>query len=125
MKASYSSMEEAFEMLSPYGPDLRTGMTSNAPTAVGALSAMARPEAAVPWLETYRAGLLPRPATDSRITMQNWREALGRFDRTADWGAFFEAELSADSWRAVLDRWVNDLAPGISAGAAHGVIRVG
>jgi Questin oxidase-like len=123
--ASYSSMNAALEILSAYGPDLRNGMTSHAPMAVEALCAMGRPEAAIPWLAKYSRGMLPRPAARERITQHEWRAALCRFDRTADWSAFFEEELCAGPWRAVLDRWVDRLAPGISASAAHGVIRVG
>jgi questin oxidase-like protein len=123
--ASYSSMNEALEMLAVYGPDLRNGMTSHAPMAAEALCAMGRPEAVFPWLATYRTGMLPRPMPSEPISQEGWREALTRSDRTADWSAFFEEELRDEPWRAVLDRWVGRLAPGISASAAHGVIRVG
>lgn len=125
MKASYASMDEALEILSAYGPDLQSGMTSHAPMAVEALCAMGRPEAAIPWLERYRRGMLPRPAARERITQEGWRGSLMHFERSAGWSAFFAEELQRDSWRIVLDRWVERLAPGISAAAAHGVIRVG
>lgn len=125
MNSSYTTMDEALERLSAYGPDLRNGMTSHAPMAVEALCAMGRPQAALPWLERYRVGLLPRPAVGERITSKAWRQALRASHRTSDWSAFFEEQLRDDAWRNVLDRWVDRLAPGISAAAAHGVIRVG
>ena len=123
--AAYTSMDDALDVLSAYGPDLRNGLTSHAPMAVEALCAMGRPDAVMPWLERYRNGMLPRPAPRERITRDNWRSALARFDRTADWSAFFEEELHQAPWRTVLNEWAGQLAPAICASAAHGVIRVG
>src|SRR6266404_4049804 len=56
MKALHTSMDEALELLSAYGPDLQNGMTSHAPMTAEALCAMGRPEAVMPWLERYRTG---------------------------------------------------------------------
>lgn len=122
---AYTSMDDALEMLSAYGPDLKNGLTSHAPMAAEALCAMGRPDAVIPWLERYRAGMLPRPATRERIDRDHWRSALAQADRVADWSAFFEEELREASWRDVLNHWAGRLAPGICASAAHGVIRVG
>src|SRR5262245_47958586 len=123
--ATYSSMEEALAMLSAYGPDLANGLTSHAPMAAEALCAMGRSDAVIPWLEIYRKGMLPRPPACEPIARNEWRSALARMDRVADWSAFFANELQADPWREVLVRWVERLAPGICASATHGVIRVG
>jgi hypothetical protein len=78
-----------------------------------------------PWLEHYRAQLLPMPASVERITESSWRAALSRPERAGDWSAFFAEELRNAPWAEVLDRWVGRLAPGLCAAAAHGVIRVG
>jgi questin oxidase-like protein len=121
----YSTMEEALEFLAPYGPDLSNGLTSHAPMAAEALCAMGRAEAVMPWLEHYRAGLLPRPTPRRRIAPGEWRNALGDFERTAEWTVFFEDELRAAPWREVTARWTAALAPAICASATHGVIRVG
>ena len=123
--AVYTSMDDALEMLSAYGPDLANGLTSHAPMAAEALCALGRPEAVIPWLDRYRNGMLPRPAPRQRIAHDRWRDALAQFDRVADWSAFFEEELQAGPWREVLNGWVGRLAPGICASATHGVIRVG
>ena len=123
--AAYTSMDEALEVLSAYGPDLRNGLTSHAPMAAEALCALGRPEAVIPWVERYRMGMLPRPRARERIAREHWRGALAQPDRVADWSAFFEEELHAAPWREVLDRWAGRLAPGICASATHGVIRVG
>src|SRR5260221_1901163 len=123
--ASYAVMDDALAVLSPYGPELSNGFTSHAPMAAEALCALGRPEAVMPWIEAYRAGMLPRPSTGERIDRAQWRSALGREDRVADWSALFADELQSEPWRAVLDRWVGRLAPGISASATHGVIRAG
>ncbi|HUE30972.1 MAG TPA: questin oxidase family protein, partial [Verrucomicrobiae bacterium] len=121
----YSMMEPALEFLAPYGPDLRNGLTSHAPMAVEALAAMGRADAVMPWLEAYRRGMEPRPLSQQPIGGDDWRAALGRTDRVADWEAFFAHELAEGPWREVLARWTARLAPGICASAMHGVIRVG
>jgi hypothetical protein len=118
-------MDEALEILSAYGPDLSNGLTSHAPMATEALCALGRPDAVMPWVERYRPGMLPRPSAGAGIGRADWRDALGQGDRFGDWRAFFADELQDAPWRAVLDRWVGRLAPGICAAATHGVIRVG
>jgi hypothetical protein len=123
--AAYTSIDEALEMLSAYGPDLSNGLTSHAPMVAEALCAMGRPEAVLPWVERYRKGMLPWPAARERISRDDWRSALAQLHRVGDWRAFFQEELHSAAWRAVLDRWVGRLAPGICASATHGVIRVG
>jgi Questin oxidase-like len=119
----YSTMEAALAFLAPYGPDLRTGLTNHAPMAVEALCAMDRADAVMPWLESYRKTLAPRPAARERIDPRGWSTALGREDRFADWTAFLEEELAESPWRDVAARWTARLAPGICASATHGVIR--
>jgi hypothetical protein len=123
--ADHTSMDEALQLLSAYGPDLENGLTSHAPMAAEALCAMGRPEAVMPWLEGYRPGMLPRRAGREPVSRETWRSALAQEHRFADWSAFFEAELQAAPWQQVLDQWVGRLAPGICASATHGVIRVG
>lgn len=118
-------LDEALALLAPNGPDLANGMTTHAPMAVETLCALGRPEAVFPWLERYRAGLLPRPPATGRIEPGAWRGALAKPDRFQDWSALFEEELREAPWRAVLERWVARLAPGICSAATHGLIRVG
>src|SRR6266542_4493271 len=125
MTGAYAAMDEALDMLSGFGPDLQNGMTSHAPMAAEALCALGRPEAVLPWMARYNRGMLPRPARGERIAEDNWRAALAQGHRCADWNAFLAEQLQDDPWRVVLERWVARLAPGISAAAAHGVIRVG
>ena len=125
MKPTYESLDEVLQVLAPYGPDLRNGNTSHAPMAVEALCALGRADAVYPWLERYRAELLPMPARRERITAESWHGALARPERAGDWSAFFAEELLGAPWRDVLDRWVGRLAPALCASATHGVIRVG
>ncbi|HZU91576.1 MAG TPA: questin oxidase family protein, partial [Stellaceae bacterium] len=65
-----------------------------------------------------------RPPAGGRLGHDEWRAALGRRDRFAEWSAFFDEELAEAPWRRVLDRWVERLMPGYCAAAMHGVIRV-
>jgi len=123
--AAYAPLDDALERLAPCGPDLKHGMTNHAPMAAEALCALGRPAAVLPWVERYRAGTLPRPSARERIDTARWRSALAREDGFSDWSDLFADELAREPWRAVLDRWVARLSPGICAAATHGVIRVG
>lgn len=123
--AAYAPLDEALEILSAHGPELRNGLSTHGPMAVEALCALGRPEAVAPWLERYRKELLPAPPARERIVPERWRHALGRPERFADWCVLFYAELAAEPWPAVLERWVARLVPGLCADATHGVIRVG
>jgi hypothetical protein len=122
---AYGPFDEALARLVPYGPDLSNGMTSHAPMAAEALCALGRPDAVLPWLDAYRPGIETRPLPRQTIRTDDWRQALGRQDRWADWAAFFAAELAGGPWPASLNRWMRELAPGLAAAATHGIIRVG
>jgi hypothetical protein len=121
----YSALDEALEILEPYGPEYRGGLTNHAPMAVEALCALGRADAVIPWVDKYRKGLEPRPLPNKRISEQAWRELLGRESRVADWMAFFQNEMKEQAWQEVLRTWVPRLADGLMAAATHGPIRVG
>jgi Questin oxidase-like len=122
---SYVSLDDALEVLAPFGIELNNGNSNHAPMVAEALCALGRPEAVMPWIARYSGRMLPRPATGGRIHAENWRGALGERARFADWSAFFAEELRKRPWREVLDHWMGHLAPGFCAAATHGVIRVG
>jgi hypothetical protein len=122
---SYASLDDALELLAPYGIALTNGNSNHAPMVAEALCALGRPDAVMPWLVRYRERLLPRPEAGDRILAEDWRVVLGSRGRFTDWSAFFSQELREAPWREVLDRWVGRLAPGFCAAATHGVIRVG
>ena len=123
--ASYDVLDEALTLLAPCGSDLANGLTSHAPMVAEALCALGRPDAVLPWLAHYRAGMLPRPPTREPIDARRWREALARPERIEDWARFFGGELREAAWPDVLQRWTAQLAPGLAGAATHGVIRVG
>src|SRR5712691_7529248 len=123
--ASYDSLDDALNTLSGYGSGLANGNFNHAPMVAEALCALGRPDAVMPWLERYRPRMLPRGAPDERVRPERWHEALGRRGSFTAWAEFFAEELREASWPAVLDRWMARLAPGISAAATHGGIRVG
>ncbi len=123
--ASYVSLDDALEMLAPYGIELKNGNSNHAPMVAEALCALGRPDAVMPWITRYRERMVPRPLAGGRLRREDWRSALGERVRFADWSAFFSEELHEAPWREVLDRWMGRLAPGFCAAATHGVIRVG
>ena len=51
---SYASLDDALEILAPYGIVLKNGNSNHAPMVAEALCAMGRPEAVLPWIDRYR-----------------------------------------------------------------------
>jgi len=123
--ASYERFDEALDRLAGYGPELANGNFNHAPMVAEALCALGRPEAVMPWIERYRSRMLPLPVAGEPIRAADWRSALGRRGRFADWHLFFAGALREAPWRAVLELWAGRLAPGVSAAATHGAIRTG
>ncbi|HVH80076.1 MAG TPA: questin oxidase family protein [Stellaceae bacterium] len=122
---AYAPLDDALELLSPYGPELTNGNFNHAPMVVEALCALGRPDAVFPWIEAYQPRLMPRPVADEPVDWSQWRTHLGDRASFPAWSRLFAAELSEASWRSVLDRWAMRLAPGYSAAATHGAIRLG
>jgi hypothetical protein len=123
---AYAPLDDALEILSPYGIGLANGNFNHAPMVVEALCAQGRSDAVFPWIEAYRPRLTPRPTSaDELIDWSCYRDHLGRRDSFAAWSGLFTAELAGEPWRGVLDRWAVRLAPGYSGAATHGAIRVG
>src|ERR1700738_3691965 len=122
---SYAPLDEALEILAPYGIELRNGNSNHAPMVAEALCAMGRPDAVMPWIARHHDRMFPRLPARDRISGEACRNARGERDRFAEWAAFFGEELQEAAWSEVLDRWVARLAAGVCAAATHGVIRVG
>ncbi len=123
---AYAPLDDALDILAPHGIDLTNGNFNHAPMAVEALCALARPDAVFPWIEAYRPRLTPRPSdADESIDWSHYRDHLSGRGSFPAWSRLFAAELAAEPWRGVLDRWAGRLAPGYSGAATHGVIRVG
>src|SRR5947208_10495633 len=102
---SYASLDDALEILAPYGIALRNGNSNHAPMVAEALCAMGRPQAVMPWIARYQERLLPRQPAGDPIRAQIWRSALGQRDRFADWAEFFFEELRQAPWPEMIDRW--------------------
>jgi hypothetical protein len=122
---SYEPLDGALDGLSGYGPQLANGNFNHAPMVAEALCALGRPDAVMPWIETYRERMVARGPLGEPIPPAEWRGSLGQRDKFAAWSALFAAELRDDAWPEVLGRWGARLAPGVSAAALHGAIRVG
>jgi hypothetical protein len=121
----YWSYDDALDRLAPYGIELKNGNSSHAPMVAEALCALGRPDEVTPWIERYRERMQLRPAAGEPIGGDVWRDVLGRRERFSDWALLFANELEDAPWPAVVDRWVERLAPGFCAAATHGVIRLG
>jgi hypothetical protein len=117
------AMEDALALLAKTGPEYQGGLANHGPMAAEALVRLERPEAVVPWVESYRKRLREHPPGSRPIDPAAWREALGDDARVGDWIVFFNRRLDDRPWRAVLGEWAPLLSPGIVAAAFHGVIR--
>jgi hypothetical protein len=118
-------LNEAYERLHKTGPEFRGWLANHGPMAVESLVAHELAPRVHRWLDGYVSRLEELPHGASPINADNWREALGDPRRLGDWLVFFDREMRARPWRAVLATWWPRLLPGIAAGATHGVIRAG
>lgn len=123
MHHDYDTIDEAYSIFAKTGPEFGGGLSNHGPMAAEALAAMGRADVIVNWATRYAKRLEPRPSASSRIVEAEWRQALGKEHRVADWIVFFDDALKEAGWREVLDKWVARLAPGIAAAAFHGVLR--
>lgn len=118
-------LDEALEMLAPYAPSFRGGLSNHGPMTAEALISLGRDDAVMGWVENYRRRLVQTPPGTDPIDPAKWEEALGVKARGTDWEEHFARELAEASWAEVVGKWVPRLAPGIAAAGLHGVIRVG
>ena len=122
MKAS-EAMEDALTLLAPTGPEYAGRLANHGPMAAQALVALDRPDAVVPWVETYKKRLLAHPGGTRAIDAKDWRAALGDNGRVGDWIVFFRGQLQERPWKTVLSEWTVRFSPGVVAAAFHGAIR--
>lgn len=131
--AGEDALDAALSLIHKQEPRAKQGLSTHAPMVAEALSAMGHADRAVTWFDAYRAPMLDLPRPSAPIDRDQWRAALGpnlatsnwesANSRWADWVEFFAAEMDRRPWRDVLDLWAGRLAPGMSGGATHGVIR--
>jgi hypothetical protein len=81
----YDSLDDALEILAPYGISLRNGNSNHAPMVAEALCAMGRSDAVPGWIAGYRERMLPRSEASARIRREDWRGALGDRSHFANW----------------------------------------
>jgi hypothetical protein len=113
------TIDEALEMMSKIGPHFNHG-----PMAAEALISLGHRERVIPFVEGYKRRFkMDYPVAVGPITAKNWKDALGRKERSTDWITFFNNELKEDTWTRVVHRWADILAPGFSASGAHGILR--
>jgi hypothetical protein len=116
-------LDEGLARLAATGPEYRGGLSNHGPMAAEALVRLARADAVEDWLDGYLKRLDEPPRPAGRITDETWRDALGDYNRVADWEVYLRAQLAEEPWRDVLARWWPRLLPGVAAAATHGVIR--
>jgi Questin oxidase-like len=125
------TLDEAYHRLHRTGPEFggdeegNNGLSNHGPMAVEVLVRRGHEVDVPSWVDAYMPRLEALPQAGDRITGRTWRDALGDGRRVGDWTAYFSSQMTEQPWRDVLATWWLRLLPGISAGATHGVIRVG
>ncbi len=123
--SDYSLLDKALYRLSRSGALLKNGFVNHAPMAAEALVAMGKAEEAEAWVGRQLAHLMPERESQRDLRDFDWQANLGDLSTDAAWRGLFAKELEVADWRPVLDCWSRRLAPGLSAAATHGIIRVG
>ncbi len=121
--AANPEIDVVLERFAQTGPEFGVGLSNHGPMAVDALVALGRGDEVRSWSEWYIGRLQEHPDARNRIDDEGWRDALGQIERVGDWIAYFDRRLEERPWRDVLDVWVARLAPGMMAGATHGILR--
>ena len=119
----YGQLDPALMRLQSGGPDLVNGNSNHAPMVIEALSALNRPQAIAPWLDTYLPSIAPRSERKLAIDPKHWQACLGHIDRFSDWSAHFNRALADTPWPQLLAQWTERLMPGVCASATHGLLR--
>ncbi|WP_432067282.1 hypothetical protein [Streptomyces sp. C10-9-1] len=124
----HDAVSGALERLRGVGFEHGPRFVNHAPMAAEALACMGYADAVPGWVDGNLRTHTYHDPPGARWTIdpadpEDWRSALGRFDRVADWTALFARELALDPWREVLARWWPRLLPGMSGVLTHGVIR--
>jgi len=121
--AGNDALDEGLGRLAVTGPEYGGGLSNHGPMAAEALVRLGRADAVGHWLDGYLRRLDEAPRASDRVTDENWRDALGRLNRVADWEAYLGEQLTNEPWPDVLARWWPRLLPGVAAAATHGIIR--
>ena len=123
------AIDEVLTRVDTLGFEMGPGFTSHAPMGAEALVTLGYATDAVPWIDRYIREVphFPRPEpTSSRVNPNDeadWRDALGRHERLADWVLLFEEEMENEPWADTLARWWPRLVDGFIGGLTHGLIR--
>lgn len=118
-----TDLDEVLERFQMGGLEYGGGFANHGPMAAEALVALGHPALLTGWVDLY-APRLPPFSPGRAIAPAERAAARGDASRFADWVATYEAEIARDGVRAVLARELAALAPGLFAGAAHGLLRV-
>ena len=118
-------LDEAYERLHRTGPEFDGYLSNHGPMASEALVQLGLGEHVHHWLDGYTDKLEERPKGSSRITPEEFVDALGDPRRFGDWLDYFDIQVANSDWRDVLAEWWPRLLPGSLASATHSLIRVG
>lgn len=117
--------DEALQRFHQTGPEFDGWLSNHGPMVAEALARRGHEDRIHAWTDWYSQRLDDRPRGLHPIRPEAWRDPLGDPSRSGDWIDLMLAQVRDEPWRDVLARWWPRLLPGITAGATHGVIRVG
>ncbi|MEM6673701.1 MAG: hypothetical protein AAF726_12720 [Planctomycetota bacterium] len=118
-----SRVDAVFEANAAVLPERAGAGANHYPMAAEALEHLGRTEGiADSWIAGAKGYRGPIPRVEP---IDDVESAIGDPDRYGDWLDLFRAALVEGDWAAVVARWAPRLAPGLTAGAFHGLVRAG
>lgn len=120
------TIDRLLDRIGSYSPEFGSGFSCHAPMTMLALTRI-KPDVTESRLEGFVAESAERfepwPEPGGPVDGAGWQAALGDHSGAAAWRDFFANEIEKDGWVRAVGLWVPRLAPGLMAGATHGVIR--
>lgn len=113
-------LDAALHKAHGYAPEFGGGLSNHAPMVMEVMEALGQKARIPDWLEHYKDQLEPLPSPHT----PSGKPKLGDPSQTQPWLDHWRAELGRSEWKETLRRALPTLLPGVSASAAHGVLRV-
>lgn len=120
------TIDRLLARIGSYSPEFGSGFSCHAPMTMLALNRI-QPDVSEERLDRFVAESEKRfeqwPEAAGTMDGADWRAALGDHSGAAAWRDLFAGEIERDGWRRTVALWAPRLAPGLMAGATHGIIR--
>jgi hypothetical protein len=127
-KTRRDAINDALDRLRDIGFIMEPGFSEHGPMVAETISSLGCNDEVVGWLEFYKAKRrhIPPPPPKERLDIddeQQWRAALGVYERVTDWQNAFRNDFGERPWQETLVTWMPRLIDGYAGSLTHGLIR--